>query len=288
MKIRFVSNFDSSENLNQRVINEYITEDNYDDDISFVSDNTYDYLFVINKLPIIPNVDKSHIYTFIMEPSWSPNWDRNCFDYSNKVFLHDKKLFGNHDNVIECPCYMFYHMDFKKHTIKSLLDNYNFDKPKKMNMVLSYNPNYDFKNYKLRTDLALNLLKYNFDVDIYGRGWTCFHEKIKGPIIDKFDALFDYQYSISIENSCEKNYVTEKFFDVSLCNSVPIYYGSPNISDIYKNYETINLCNMQECLDKISDIFKNNNFNENEIIENKLNYYNNYNMYNKIKNIMNK
>ena len=43
-----------------------------------------------------------------------------------------------------------------------------------------------------------------------------------------------------------------------------------------------------ECLDKISDILKKNDFNQNEIITNKLNYYDNYNIYNKIKNIINK
>lgn len=287
MKIRFVCNWDDSININNRVVSNYITDDNYDSDIILTSGSDYDYLFVFNKLNIIPNIPKERIFTFIMEPSWSPNWDRNCFNYSNKVFVHDKNLFGNYDNIIECPSYMFYHMDYKNNTIKELLNNNNFDKKNKINMVVSYNPNYQYKNYKLRTDLALKLLQYNFDVDIYGRGWNINNKRVKGPVINKYDALIDYQYSIAIENSCEKNYVTEKFFDISLCNAIPIYYGSPNISEIYDHYEKINLLNINECLDKITDIINNNDFDIEKIKENKLKYFNKYNIYNKVKELIN-
>lgn len=287
MKVRFVCNWSDSSNINDRVINNYVTDHNYDQNIILTAGSDYDYLFIINKLTIEPNVPKERIFTFIMEPSWSTNWDRNCFNYSNKVFVHDKKLYGNYDNMIECPSYMFYHMDDKKHTIKDLLYDNNFDKKYKMNMIVSYNPNYQYQNYHLRTDLAIKLLQYNFDVDIYGRGWPSYNKRIKGPIIDKYDALIDYQYSIAIENSCEKNYVTEKFFDVSLCNSVPIYYGAPNISDIYNNYDKINLLNINECLDKITDTINScNNFDPGKINGDKLKYFNNYNIYNKVKEII--
>lgn len=286
MKVRFVCNWDDSLNINNRIISNYITDDNYDSNIILTSNSDYDYLIVFNKLTFQPKIPKERIFTFIMEPSWSPNWDRNCFDYSNKVFVHDKSLYGNYDNIIEYPSYMFYHMDYKKHTIKELLANDNFDKKNKISMVVSYNPNYQYKNYKLRTDLAIKLLQYNFDVDIYGRGWTHYNKRIKGPIIDKYDSLIDYQYSIAIENSCEKNYVTEKFFDVSLCNSIPIYYGAPNISEIYNHYEKINLLNINECLDKITDIINNNDFDIEKIKENKLKYFNKYNIYNKVKELI--
>ena len=285
MKVKFICDWDNSFNLSQRIINNYVINNEIDFEITYNSD--YDYLFVFNRLKgHIPNIPKERIFTFIMEPSWIGGWDRNCFEYSNKVFTHDKSLFGNYDNIVECPSYMFYHMDYKKHTINSLLSNNNFGKKKKISMVVAYHPEYNFKNYKLRTDLALKLLQYNFNIDIYGRGWSSYHKNIKGPIEDKYDALIDYEYTIAIENSCEKNYVSEKFFDAPLCNSTPIYYGAPNISDIYDNYISIDANNIEQCLDTISDIFNKNDYNPEKIIQDKIRYYEEYNLYNKIKELI--
>lgn len=283
IRVRFVCNWSSD--INKRVMSNFITDENYDNNIVITDGNDYDYLFVFNRLTIQPKVPKEKIFTFIMEPSWSPNWDRSCFTYSNKVFTHDKVLYGNHDNIIEHPSFMFYHMDWRKHSLKSLMDNDNFNKSKKISMVVSYTPQGNH-NYVKRTNLALELLNRGFDVDIYGNGWSGSHKNIKGSVSDKYDALIDYQYSIGIENSCEKNYLTEKYFDISLCNGTPIYYGTPNVDEIYKNHFKIDLNNFEQCFDAISDILNNDYYNPNSIIENKKLYFEKYNIYNKVKEIV--
>lgn len=286
IKVKFTCNWTSDSEINKRVISNFITDENHDDSIVITDGDNYDFLFVFNKLKYNPKIDKENIYTFIMEPSWSPNWDRSCFSYSNKVFTHDKILYGSHDNIIEHPSFMFYHMDHNRHSIKSLLDNKNFDKKKKMSMVVSYTPTSHNGNYKKRTDLALKLIEKGFNVDIYGNGWNSSHPNFKGSLIDKYDGLIDYQFSIGIENSCEKNYLTEKYFDISLCNGVPIYYGTPNVGEIYKNHFNLNLNNIDECLDKISDIMNNDYYDINGVMENKKLYFNEYNIYNKVKQIL--
>lgn len=286
VKIKFTCNWTSDHYINERVKTNFITEDNYDENIIITSGQDYDYLFCFNKLSTNHNVSKERIFTFIMEPSWSPNWDRNCFNYSNKVFTHDKKLFGDFDNIVESTSYMFYHMDWHKHNIKSLLSNENFNKKQKMSMVVSYSPNSTQFNYGLRTKLASKLLEYNFNVDIYGNGWSNTHKNIKGPVGDKYDALIDYQYSIGIENSCEKNYLTEKYFDISLCNGIPIYYGTPNIDEIYKGHISLDLNNIEECLDTVSKILKSKDFDTESIIKNKRLYFEKHNIYNKVKDLI--
>jgi hypothetical protein len=286
VKIKFTCNWTSDQEINKRVKSNFISEDNLDPGIEITDNNDYDFLFVFNKLRYNPIVSKNRIYTFIMEPSWSPNWDRNCFSYSNKVFTHDKNLYGNHENIVESPSFMFYHMDHNKHTIKSLLENKNFDKKKKMSMVVSYTPNSNGGNYGKRTELALKLLEKGFDVDIYGNGWNRTHPNIKGSLTDKYDGLIDYQYSIAVENSCEKNYLTEKYFDISLCNGVPIYYGSPNVDEIYRNHINLNLNDINDCLDNISDILRNDKYDVEGILENKNIYFNKFNIYNKVKDII--
>ncbi len=284
-KIKFNCNWTSDKDINRRVKSNFITEENYNSNIIITDGDDYDFLFVFNRLTTQPTVTKEKIYTFIMEPSWSPNWDRNCFNYSNKVFVHDKNLFGNHENIIESPSFMFYHMNSEINNIGKLLNNNLYEHKKKISMVVSYTPGGGY-NYELRTKLALKILEHNLDIDIYGNGWSLNHKNIKGTVGDKYDALVNYQYSIGIENSCEKNYITEKFFDIPLCNSYPIYYGAPNISDIYKNHIPINPNNIEETLDILSDIIRNDNYDIDKIIENKKLYFTKYNLYNKVKEIV--
>lgn len=286
VKVKFTCNWTSDSDINKRVISNFITEENYDSNIVITDNEDYDYLFVFNKLKKQVNFSKEKIFTFTMEPSWSPNWDRSSHTYSNNVFTHDKNLYGIQENVLEVPSFMFYHMDWKKHNIKTLLANNDFNKKKKMSMVVSYSPNSTQFNYGLRTDLALKLLENNFDVDIYGNGWSNTHKNIKGPVQDKYDALIDYQFSIGIENSCEKNYLTEKYFDISLCNGTPIYYGAPNVDEIYKNHIKLDLNNIEQCLDIISKTLNSTDFDTESITKNKRLYFEKYNLYNKVKELI--
>lgn len=286
IKVKFTWKWTNSYLLNRRIVSNYVTEDNYNENILFTHGNDYDYLFAINGLGESPLVGPDKIFTFIMEPSWSLNWDRNCFNYSNKVFVHDKILYGNYDNIVECPSFMFYHMDYNNHTIMDLLNNDNYEKTKKISMVVSYTPGDDRYNYGKRTNLALKIIEKGLNVDIYGNNWSNTSNNIKGPVLDKYNALCDYRYSIGIENCCEKNYLSEKFFDTTLCNGVPIYYGTPNVNEIFDNYISIDINNIEMCLDTISDLLSNQDIDYDKIKLDKLKYFNNYNIYNTIKQIV--
>ena len=283
IKIKFNSNWDTPLNLKNRVISNFITNDNYTDQIIITDKDDYDYLICFNSISEYPKVPKENIYTFIMEPSWTPSWDRNCFNYSNKVFCHDKKLFGNYDNIVETPALMFYHMT--NSVINDFLNNTNFKKSNLASMVVSYTPDYHFKNYSKRTQLALKLLEYNFDIDVYGNNWSSNHKNVKGPLKNKLDGLLNYKFSICIENSNERNYITEKYFDCILCNSTPIYYGASNVEDIYGKTLTINLNDLDSCLDLISDYLK-MDIDEVDILNKKKIYFEKYNLYNIIKSII--
>lgn len=59
------------------------------------------------------------------------------------------------------------------------------------------------------------------DVDLLGQGYA--------PFQDKGDGLAPYRYSVVIENVQESNCFTEKLVDAVLCETVPIYWGCPNI-----------------------------------------------------------
>ena len=62
-------------------------------------------------------------------------------------------------------------------------------------------------------------------VNEYG-GWTNSSPK-------KQDAVVDYRFNISIENEHIENWITEKFYDSILTETVPIYFGCKNIKEVY-------------------------------------------------------
>jgi hypothetical protein len=68
-------------------------------------------------------------------------------------------------------------------------------------------------------------------------------------------ALFkDFQFAIIVENSRQVNYFTEKLMDCLLMKTIPIYFGAPNIGDIFKTNGWILLetGSINELLEKIT------------------------------------
>jgi hypothetical protein len=57
----------------------------------------------------------------------------------------------------------------------------------------------------------------------------------RNPFIkdSKLDLFTEFQFSITIENSRQENYFTEKLLDCLLTKTIPIYYGCPNIGEFF-------------------------------------------------------
>ena len=138
--------------------------------------------------------------------------------------------------------------------------------------------------YKKRIGLLNKILASDLDIDIYGRRLKIDDQRFKGPLDYKFMGILPYEYSIAIENSEEKNYITEKFVDCVLCNTIPIYHGAPNITEVYdpRFIRELNL-DSPAVIDDLKTI----------IAEpaprssvNKYIYFNKYNLYTKLKEII--
>ena len=67
--------------------------------------------------------------------------------------------------------------------------------------------------------------KYKNDIDLYGRGYL--------EVDKKETALSDYYFSICMENSTYSNAYSEKITDCFACGTIPIYYGSPDIGEVF-------------------------------------------------------
>jgi hypothetical protein len=80
--------------------------------------------------------------------------------------------------------------------------------------------------HRFRHQIA-NSLK-DTDIDFYGTGCN---KKIEY----KIEGLKDYMFSIVIENSQEEDYFTEKILDCFLSGTIPIYFGTKNISKYFNS-----------------------------------------------------
>ena len=106
------------------------------------------------------------------------------------------------------------------------------EKSKKVSCVVSSKHNHRL-NYVKSLFIGKSL------IDLYGIGHDkgYYNDHYKGPLMYdgncKLRGLIDYEYSIVLENSQEKNYFTEKLADALLSWSVPLYWGCPNMHNFF-------------------------------------------------------
>jgi len=79
------------------------------------------------------------------------------------------------------------------------------------------------EGHKLRHMIAANAPD---ELDLYGDG-------SKHPVKFKEEALIDYAFSITIENSRSKYYFTEKLLDCFAVGTITIYWGCKNVGDYF-------------------------------------------------------
>jgi hypothetical protein len=283
MKIKFFSNYDTPEGLLKRFLSNYSV---WDDELSFTLSEDYEFAVVFNQTAdfIMPS---AKVITVIQEPSWSPaHHNKKFLQGSDYLIIHDPQLFEQKlglklgGKVIQSPSYMFYDDRVDKtffHYASST------KKIRKLSMIVSY-LNVPFGIYQKRTALLQKILDSDLDIDIYGRRLPIRDPRYKGYIEYKFSGLLPYEYSIAIENSEEKNYLTEKFVDCILCNTIPIYYGAPNAAEIYDSryFKSIDL-DSPAVIDDIREIIA---APAPYSTVNKAIYFNQFNLYKKLKEIV--
>jgi len=119
------------------------------------------------------------------------------------------KRFILHDNIIyinpTAPCGITPELNLKKEKLVSMIFS-------KKNMS---------QGHKLRYSIGKT-----FEADKFG-------EMFNNPIQDKKEGLIDYCFSYTIENCSEQGYYTEKINDCFLTGTIPIYWGDPDIGNVY-------------------------------------------------------
>jgi hypothetical protein len=278
-----------SQSLIDRINRQFVTPENYDANIVFTIAEDYDYLIIfkyLNKLKV--NVDKSHVFGFIIDPpSLYDDHFYTILGQSCKAVYTcaNKKYYKNNGNYISAPSVMFYHLAGDSAFYRN---NQDFAKAKKLSICTSNSGG--SKMYDFRKELVYKILESDLDCDIYGRGWELNDPRYKGGPENKADALLPYEYSIAIENSIYDSYVSEKLFDCFLCNTIPIYYGSPTAETIYnpRSFLILPYINdMDRLISWLKDLTKapsgSNLRYKNAVLQSKERYFKQYNLYDLIK-----
>lgn len=88
--------------------------------------------------------------------------------------------------------------------------------------------------YKDRQVFLEKLSASNPDFDLYGRYGKVIQRisSYRGFSAIKHQTIGDYKYSLTIENSNEDWYISEKIFDALMCGCMPIYHGTKRIFDL--------------------------------------------------------
>jgi hypothetical protein len=235
--------------------------------VEFVDGDDYTHAVLLNSVTPILNIDKKNILQFLWEPYELLDINKIAkYAESHKGYIvaHDRRLIGNH---------ILYHIPY----LSPLPLSSDHTKPKKNRMSIIASSKGYLNGHKLRHLIIQKILNSNLDIHIYGNGikdvFRVNDTRIKGFIEHKPDALSEYEYTISIENTKYDYYLTEKFTDPIICGCVPLYWGANNVSSIFGSESHVDLpnsLNSDEIFEKIKDVYQNGSNKNPQIVYNRL------------------
>ena len=156
--------------------------------------------------PMIKNI-LTHRFTYIHEK------------YFSKIFTSNPR---NNDARQVKARPLVYHNTFRINPNLNLLNQKKFD------ISIISSTLQSLKGHRERTNFINKVLESESQLakHLFGKGR-------KNELLDKSEGLIPYRFSIAIENSSINSWITEKFTDCILCETIPIYFGAPNISNFF-------------------------------------------------------
>ena len=168
----------------------------------------------------------------------------NFKNYFDKIYSFDEEIIKNCENS---EIFLFGSSwvltdEFKQmcHSKKNYKNFFNTDKKFKVSFIKSNKNN--LPGHILRNNI-LDVISKKREYEFYYPSW----------LETKIELFTDSSHHITIENSQNKNYFTEKLIDCFMSYTIPIYWGCPNISDYFNPDGII----FFENEDKLDDILNN-------------------------------
>lgn len=161
--------------------------------------------------------------------------------------LHHSRIIPSHDLGI-------WHLDKSYDEVKALSSPVKSKQISVVSSDLTFLP-----GHKKRFTFTNQLMEHFKDrMSYFGRGIN--------TITDKSIALDEYQYSVAIENSFIEGYFTEKIFECFLTNTLPLYYGCPDLENYFdeRSFIRIDIDNFKGALDTIENVLLTDNYREHQ------------------------
>ena len=178
--------------------------------------------------------------------------DFNIYDYAMGFHFIDFE-----DRYLRYPLYALYDkaidLALNKHTFS---EEYYLSKKGFCNYVIS-NPNAAGE----RSWMAEKLAAYK-QVDSGGR----YRNNVGGPVKDKLAFSKNYRFTMAFENSKMSGYTTEKIFEAFAADTIPIYWGSPRVTEEFNPKAFVD-CNQFATLDEAVERVKEINENDELFLE---------------------
>ncbi len=309
LKIKIECWWADANSINERIIRQFVGPKDLEK-YQFVN-TEQDFTIVLGNTNF-ENIETKKDNTFYIsqETLWSPNEPKdNIHNFCSKILIADKTIYPNRPEYIETFLPMLYagrgENDYREEWDWSYkLKNKSYVKNKPISVIVRKyygghyaplpTPNLSKELYEFRTNLA-DKLSENQNIDIFGTNWEKNENNIKGEIWNKHVGLDDYFFSLCMENSIQKNYVSEKFWDAILTNTIPLYIGCNNIKEFVDNdcFFYLNDLTTDEIEDNIKEIIENYKYiygiRKNKIEKLKESFFVSptYNLWEKIKEIIN-
>lgn len=295
IRIKAVCNWSSTEEVTKRLLTQFKTDDKDVEGFEFVYDDTYDFMVIFG----YSNVEIKHgvkSILFPQEPTWTGGHQK-FFTDNIKPFGFEKTKYQQQDIIIETVAHMFYggrgpwEEGFDFWNYDNLISS-EFNKTKGFCSFISNRGKDDLTHplgctYGERVSLVNNIHTDVPFIDFYGWGDS---DNFKPFTSKKGNAIKDYKFCLTVENSHEKYYISEKFYDCILTNTIPIYYGCSNIKDYWTEngyFLLDNITDYQYVTDKLKWINENQDelYNQMlpEVLKMKKRYFEEFNLLKKIR-----
>jgi Glycosyltransferase family 10 (fucosyltransferase) C-term len=228
IRIRFFSDLCESETISNIFIKNFINSEPKPKRIEYVNDETYTHCVIINTATPIITIPKENVLGIAFEPPVFLEISQNFKDFAENFigtyYIGDNTgllaPFVNHIGFI-------WHLPVPKVVpMKNKI------------MSITFSTKKDLDGHIYRHKLIDKILKSNLDIDIWGKGCEdLLHlkdKRIKGEF-SEIEPFESYQFTIAIENCALHSYVSEKFVNALMYETVPLYYGAKCVDDLFPN-----------------------------------------------------
>ena len=208
--------------------------------VTFTTDavNEADLAVIVNFSPYNLKMKAKEVWIFHQKPGnckYFGHWQK-AYPFADRVFgswnpLNERKK-GSLKNLSREQASIFWQCPNSYDYYKNL---HHPEKTFALSAITSSKKN--FEGHKERLEFLFNLkeelknTEYNFEIK--GRGISEFNSKD--------EILIPSRYTLAIENTSEPHYFTEKITDAFFFNSMPIYFGAPNIFEYFPKNSLIQL-----------------------------------------------